>query len=41
MRKKLIGVIIFIVTLSLLTIGLINGDYLRINSLYELMNFIT
>ncbi len=41
MRKKLIGLIIFIIALSLLTIGLINGDYLSINSLYEQMNFIT
>jgi len=41
MRKKLIGLIIFILALSLLTIGLINSDYLRINSLYEQMNFFT
>jgi len=41
MRKKLIGLIIFIIALSLLTIGLINSDYLSINSLYEQMNLIT
>ncbi|GAI80704.1 unnamed protein product, partial [marine sediment metagenome] len=36
-----IGLIIFIIALSLLTIGLINSDYLRINYLYEQMNFFT
>lgn len=41
MRKKLIGLIIFIIALSLLTLGIINNDYLRINSLYEQMNFFT
>jgi len=40
MRKKLIGFIIFVITLSLLTIGLINSEYLILNSLYDQMNFI-
>ena len=40
MRKKLIGLIIFVIALSLLTIGLINSEYLIINSLYDQMNFI-
>ncbi len=40
MRKKLIGFIILIVALSLLTIGLINSEYLIINTLYDQMNII-
>ena len=40
MRKKLIGFIVLIIALSLLTIGLINGEYLAINNLYDQMNFI-
>jgi len=40
MRKKLVGFIIFVVALSILTIGLINSEYLAINSLYDQMNFI-
>ena len=40
MRKKLIGFIIFIIALSLLTMGLINGEYLVINSIYDQMIFI-
>ena len=38
MRKKLISFIILIIALSLLTIGLINGEYLIINALYDQMN---
>ncbi len=41
MRKKLIGLIIFIIALSFLTVGIINSDYLSINALYEQMNIIT
>jgi len=41
MRKKLIGLIILIIALSLLTVGLVNSDYLGINSLYEQMNILT
>ena len=37
MRKKLIGFIIFLVALSLLTIGLINEEFLLINSFYGQM----
>lgn len=37
MRKKLIGFIIFLVALSLLTIGLINEEFILINSLYTQM----
>jgi hypothetical protein len=37
MRKKLIGFIIFLIALSLLTVGLINGEYLFIESLYTQM----
>lgn len=37
MRKKLIGFIILIIALSLLTIGLINGEYLIISNLYNQM----
>jgi hypothetical protein len=40
MRKKLIGFIIFLVALSLFTIGLINGEYLLINTLYKQMAII-
>lgn len=40
MRKKLIGFMILIIALSLLTIGLINSEYLTINTLYNQMNII-
>jgi len=40
MRKKLIGFIILIIAVSLLTIGLINGEYLIVNTLYDQMNII-
>ena len=38
MRKKLISFILLIVAISLLTIGLINSEYLIINALYDQMN---
>jgi len=38
MRKKLISFIILIIALSFLTIGLINSEYLLINSLYDQMS---
>jgi len=38
MRKKLISFIILIIALSLLTIGLINSEYLIINTHYDWMN---
>jgi len=39
MRKKLVGFIIFVIALSILTIGLVNSEYLFINTLYDQMNF--
>ncbi len=38
MRKKLISFIILTFALSLLTIGLVNGEYLIINTLYDQMS---
>jgi hypothetical protein len=38
MRKKLISFIILVIAVSLLTIGLINSEYLIINTLYDQMN---
>jgi hypothetical protein len=38
MRKKLISFIILVIALSLLTIGLINSEYLVINTLYDQMS---
>ena len=38
MRKKLVGFIILIIAISLLAIGLINGEYLGISNLYDKMS---
>jgi hypothetical protein len=40
MRKKLVGFIVLVVALSLLAIGLMNGEFLEINALYDQMNFL-
>ncbi len=40
MRKKLVGFIILIIAVSLLTIGLINSEYLIISNLYDNMNIL-
>lgn len=37
MRKKLIGVIIFLIALSLLTIGIIEAEFLLYPSIYNQM----
>ncbi len=38
MRKKLISFIILVIALSFLTLGLISGEYLIINTLYDKMS---
>ena len=38
MRKKLVGFIILIIAVSLLTIGLINSEYLLISNHYDIMS---
>ncbi|MFX1378103.1 MAG: hypothetical protein ACFFA4_03345 [Promethearchaeota archaeon] len=40
MRNKLIAIIIFLVALSLLVIGIIQGQHLLLNSIYEEMALI-
>ncbi|MFW9936906.1 MAG: hypothetical protein ACFFA8_06355 [Promethearchaeota archaeon] len=40
MRKKLIGFIILLIALSLLTLGLINGEYTIFGAIYEQMTLI-
>jgi len=40
MRKKLIGFIILLTALSLLTLGLINGEYNILSAIYEQMAMI-
>jgi hypothetical protein len=40
MRNKLIAIIILLVALSLIVIGIIQGQHLLINSLYEEMALI-
>ncbi|MFW9999435.1 MAG: hypothetical protein ACFE9Q_02900 [Candidatus Hodarchaeota archaeon] len=37
MRNKLVAIIILLVGLSLLTIGIIQGQYYLVNSIYEQM----
>ena len=37
MRNKLIAIIILLIGLSLLAIGIIQGQHLMLNSIYELM----
>ena len=37
MRKKLIGLIIFLIALSLLTIGIIDAEFLSYYSIYSQM----
>ena len=37
MRKKLIGVIIFLIALSFLTLGIIGTEYLQYPSIYNHM----
>jgi len=37
MRKKIIGVIIFLVAISLLTLGIIGSEFLQYASIYNQM----